>query len=290
MILLSFSSCVSQDVIERACYQTLSASTPVCMCNETVSTPIPPEFVITAEGDTISTPTAEEMVPEQAFPLSDGTLIFSADFETGDLSTFETDDAEYFGKGSFYACDVVSQPAIGNHSAALTIGSGDTTAAYLFVYKVPASPLGIYSADFYIPGNILTSDWWNVWQWKSEDNNYEMPVISLNLISRGPTLFANLFYTPGGSAENESVQIIQSDPIPFPADQWVNITGRYLASSDTSGYVEIYQDGTKIFDIKNIQTQSGGARILWSVNSYADRIAPDPATIYVDNIKIYEAR
>lgn len=279
--------CMSQEFIERACYQTLSASTPVCFCPDNQST-LPP---IETEAPHTLQPLTGEYPTEHTSPAQpSGNLIFNADFESGDFSMFEGNDAEFFGKGVYFNHSIVTQPAIGNFAASLSIGSGDTTAAYLFTYRVPSTPLGIYSADFYIPGNVLTSDWWNVWQWKSEDNTYEIPVISLNIISRGTALYAHLFYTPDGVAENGSEHISQSDPIPFPTDRWVNITGYYMSDSADTGYVEIYQDGVMIFDVRNIRTKPGGENILWSVNSYADRIAPDPTTIYVDNISIYESR
>lgn len=287
MMTVVLSGCMSQEVIERACYQTLSASTPVCFCPDNQST-LPP---IETEAPPTLQPSTGENLSENSFPSQpSGNMIFKADFESGDFSMFEGNDAEFFGKGVYFNHSIVTQPAIGNFAASLSIGSGNTTAAYFFTYRVPSTPLGIYSADFYIPGNILTGNWWNVWQWKSEDNGYEIPVISLNILNRGAALYANLFYSPNGDADTPSEHIPQSDPIPFPTDRWVNITGYFMASSDETGYVEIYQDGTKIFDIRNIATKPGGKNVFWSVNSYADRIAPDPATIYVDNISIYESR
>lgn len=280
-LVLTLGGCMSQEVIERACYQTLSASTPVCFCPEVECDPAPVE---TEAPPVEVVPTNDVIIPPPT-----GRLIFRGDFESGNFALFEGDDAEFFGKGVYYNHSIVTKPAIGQYSAALSIGSGNTTAAYLFTYRVPSTPLGIYSADFYVPGNILTGDWWNVWQWKSEDNSFELPVISLNLINHGASLYAHLFYTPGGRAGNEIEEITQSDPIPFPTDRWVNITGAFFAASDETGYVEIYQDGIKIFDVKGIPTKPGGKNVYWSVNSYADRIAPDPATIYLDNISIYES-
>jgi hypothetical protein len=288
--LFTFTACVSQRDIEIACLKTLSASTPICSCNQTSNNPKVEKTVQPLPQTLPQNPSVVENTPVPASPDIKGKLIFSADFESGNLSAFKTADAEALGKGVFFQQGIVNSPAIGKSAASLTIGSGDTTASYLFVYKVPSTPLGVYSADFYIPGSIMPGDWWNIWQWKSEDNAFNKPVININLARHGSQLTANLFYTPGGMGDNDSQEIIQSNPIPFPIDQWVNITGFYFARNDNTGYVEIYQDGTKIFDIRDIQTLPGNEKVFWSVNSYADRIAPNPATIYVDNIRIFESK
>lgn len=288
---LSITGCIFQKDIDLAYQQTLSASSPVSIYSNStdnqqiggiVGTAVP-SFTIPKTGNSQLT-----FTPKLTKLLSPENYIFKADFETGDFSSFTGSDAEYFGKGEFYEHKIVTGPALGNYSAALTIGSGDSTAAYLFTYKVPTTALGYYSVDYYIPSNVIPDDWWNVWQWKSRDESYNKPIITLNLLQKNGVLLVNMFYTPGGINTNPTQQIIQENPIAFPIDQWVNITGYYLAKSDDSGYVVIYQNGVKIFEKSEIQTKPGDADIFWSVNSYADKISPNPATIYVDNLNISE--
>lgn len=218
-----------------------------------------------------------------------GMVIFNADFEAGNLSYFDGDRGEIFGKGVYWDVDVVNTPVIGNYSASLTIGSGSSTAAYMFTYRYPSTPLASYSTDYYIPSSVdPIGGWWNVWQWKSIDNYYNKPIFSINLIKRSGVLQAVLFYTPGGISSNSSQTIYQGVPIPFPTDRWVNLSADYYSINNTAGYVVIYQDSIKIFEKFNINTKPGNKAVLWSINSYADRISPNPATIYVDNVKITE--
>lgn len=292
VILFIFTGCVSQKEIERACYQTLSASTPVCMCNSGKNNPkaletAPASIPIQPVAATAVLPLSSTISPPLPSP-NPADYIFKADFESGDLSAFTDPAGEYFGKGNFSKESITSNPAIGNFSAALTIGSGPGTAAYLFTYKVPATPLGYYSADFYIPKNIVPGAWWNIWQWKSKNEEFSKPTIDLNILKDKGIFHIYMDYTPGGDPANPTELIIQDKFIEFPVDRWVNITGYYMAANDNSGYVIIYQDGIKIFEERGIQTKPGNEDILWSVNSYADQISPNPATIYVDNVSIAE--
>jgi hypothetical protein len=286
-LIILLTGCISQKAIETACLQTLSASTPVCACEAAIKETEPPQviqqvIVVTATQQ----PTVANTEPPP--PPKPGRIIFSADFESGDLSVFDGKDGEYFGKGVFYDIGVVKSPAQGNYSAALTIGSGPSTAAYLFTYDVPATPLGYYSADFFVPGNIITGDWWNVWQWKSVDESYTKPIIHLNIIRDHGYFYLVMFYTAGGTTANPDAIIEPINSHIFPPDQWVNITGYYYSASDESGYVEVYMDGVKVYELRNIVTKPGNQNVLWSVNSYAGEISPDPATFYVDNLKIGE--
>lgn len=272
----------------------LPPNTPTAMPTST-GTPVPTTTPIatstptaTSTSTTTNTPTTTPTVaaPTPTSITSGGGTVFLSDFESGDFSTFDGSAGEIFGKGTYYDLSVVSSPAIGSYSAALTIGSGRNTAAYLFTYAVPTTDLGVYSVDMYVPGNIVPDDWWNVMQWKSVDNTYNKPVIHMNILGESGNLMLYMFYTAGGVSSNPDVLVSPINPIPFPTDRWVNITGYYMAKSDSSGFVEIYQDGVKVYDMRGFMSKPGDKDVLWSVNSYADRISPNPATIYVDNMKI----
>ncbi len=120
------------------------------------------------------------------------------------------------------------------------------------------------------------------------DNTYNMPIIHLNVLKSGGGLVATMFYTPGGSSANTTQKIVQTNPIAFPTDRWVNITGYYKSMSDNTGSVVFLQDGVKIYEKTGFMTKPGNKDVLWSVHSYADAITPNPATIYFDNIRISE--
>jgi hypothetical protein len=245
-----------------------------------------PTKTATKTATKTNTPTPIRSFTPTATSGTTGSTIFFAGFETGNYSEF-TGKGEIFGKGNYYEPKIVTSPAIGNYATSLSISTGTSTAAYLFTYTVPSTPLGVYSADFYVPSNIQPSDWWNVWQWKSVDETYNKPIFHLNLLKDdNGMLQCVMFYTAGGINTSPDVLIAQDNPIAFPTDRWVHLTGYYMSKSDNTGYMEFYQDGVKIFDIRNIMTKPGNKNVLWSINSYASRISPDPATIYIDNMKI----
>ena len=228
-------------------------------------------------------------------PVDDGeslteNIIFDADFESGDFSYFDATRGEVFGKGVYYSASVVSSPAIGNYSAALSIGSGASTAMYLFAYTVPATPLAVYSADYYITITSVPADWWSVWQWKSVNETYDKPVISINILEDAGKLQLVTFYTPDGDSSNPTEMFGQEFPIAFPSNQWVNIKGYFYSKADNTGYVQIYQDDVLVFEKTGFKTKPGTESddVLWSIQSYADEVTPNPLTIYVDNMTIAE--
>lgn len=241
-----------------------------------------------------ASPTLIPSVTTAPASTNPSSVIYNADFESGNFqsltgnTSWEGPIGAYFGKGVYHKEEVVKSPAKGNYAAALTIGSGDTTAAYLFTYAAafPSSGKGTYSADYYIPSTITPSDWWNIWQWKSKDTTYDKPIISLNLVKINGVLQLRMSYVPGGTSANATQMIYQTNPIPFPTDTWVTVSGYYEAKTDNTGLVRIYQNGTQVFEKTGIMTKPGNAPVLWSVNSYADAISPNPATIYVDNMTV----
>lgn len=296
IILIFLSACVSQRDIEIACLQTLSVITPICMCDTPIpkenlssSTPTPPAVTNENPPQMNNTPVSPQ--PASIALPAVSNVIFRANFENGEFSPlFAEPNGDYFGKGIFYSHKVVSEPAIGNYSAALTIGSGDSTAAYLFVYRVPATPLAVYSVDYWVPQEIIPGTWWNVWQWKSINEYFDKPIIDLDILRIDGILQVVMFYTPGGISNNETQTVYQTKPISFPTDRWVNITAHFLSKDDGTGFATIFQDGQKILELTNIHTRPGNEPVLWSINSYADEIFPNPATIYIDNVTIGEAQ
>lgn len=215
--------------------------------------------------------------------------IFNADFEAGDLSYFRPGVGEVFGKGKNYAAYTVSNPAVGNYSAALQIGSASGTAMYLYSYVAPEiGREAIYSVDYYIPGDVVPSNWWNVQQWKSKNTTYNKPMVSLNILKYGGVMQLVMFYTPGAIATNATQTIWQDNPVTFPQDRWVNVTTFYRLATDNTGYIVVYQDAEKVFEKTGFATVPSSDPWFWSVNSYADRISPNPATIYVDDMRIIQ--
>ncbi len=84
-----------------------------------------------------------------------------------------------------------------------------------------------------------------------------------------------------------------STQIALPVGRWVHIEAFLHQSNGFDGAMTFWQDGTKIFDFTGIRTSfnncnynSWCADNEWSVNLYSDGIAPNPATMYIDDAAI----
>jgi len=305
--------CVKQSTVQGCSYQNVlyqkgtqfrnscntctcsTAGTVTCTTKVCAVTPTPTKAAVSTVTPSPSPTPAAVIVTPTPITSAEVTKMY-ADFETGTFqsltgsTTAEGPNGAYFGKGVYSDIKTVATPAMGAKSAALTIGSGSTTAAYLFTYSpvVPATSYGKYTAWYYVPSTITPSDWWNIWQWKSYSTTYDKPIFTLNLVKNNGVLQLRFAYVPGGTSANATQNIWQTSPIAFPTDTWVKIEGYYYASATATGFAQVYQNGVKILEKTNVMTKPGGQKVLWSVNSYADAISPNPATIYIDNMSIKE--
>jgi hypothetical protein len=50
--------------------------------------------------------------------------------------------------------------------------------------------------------------------------------------------------------------------------------------------VVVLVDGAQLWDVSGNPTAVSEQKLFWSVNNYAENIAPDPCTIYVDDMEI----
>jgi len=183
----------------------------------------------------------------------------------------------------------------GNYAVALTIDTGGFSnsgayAAYLFYWDQLPGNAYYYSAWYYIPAGTHPQDWWNVWQWKSTYNgntSNSVPMFALDIRekSTGP-LNLLLIYRPDLRDKVEYTQNVMN----VPTDQWFQIETFYKKGYNNNGQVIVWQDGTEIFNLSNVQTTESDNTVYWSVNHYTDNIIPSLSSIYIDDAAISTSR
>jgi hypothetical protein len=151
-----------------------------------------------------------------------------------------------------------------------------------------------YSVWFYFPiaytPNGTPNNWWNIFQWKSKSASQGKndPMFNLEVGNWGGQMY--LYLCPPAFV-NGGICYPQSGPpyTSIPVGQWTHVEARYVCSGlSNGGHVTVWQDGTQLWDIANVQTRYGysDAECSWSVNNYSNGLSPSPATIYVDDAKI----
>jgi hypothetical protein len=268
-----------------------SVSTAHPMADHETLGAIPTETLTAILAETL-TATPATPTPMVTTPQSEGPILWSADFETGDFSQWEGPngwDGGVFNSGTGIANVTTEIAHSGQESAKLTIttGDGQDHGTRLFRWKesrITTLPALCFSVWYFFPEPYSTPDgWWNVFQWKSkrnpDDSSSNEVVWSLNAhrFSDGGFRF---FLTQKYAGKN----YVQSNAM-IPIARWFQVEACLKKAVDSTGYLVIWQDGVMIFNQHNVQT-AFSSDLVWSVNNYSSAILPSPATIYVDDAVI----
>jgi hypothetical protein len=230
--------------------------------------------------------------------LNSGSVLWSANMETGDLSQWSIPDlpgGPNAGGGIFNSgiatasVDSVALSHGGLHSARLFIEAHEdsetaTSGARLFRWLEPEThPELYYSVWYYFPQRYVPNGhpaWWNVQQWKSKHAGGNDPFFALNVgTDSGGSMF---FYVYDQHSTKSYVQKLKS----LPDSQWVHVEAFYKCAGDSSGHVAFWQDGVQLFDIPEVQTRYADGNCAWSVNNYSNGLQPSGASIYIDDAAI----
>src|SRR5215469_13903080 len=189
-----------------------------------------------------------------------GSVLWSADMETGDLSQWSVPDApggQNAGGGVFNSgfatsrVDAVGFAHSGLHAATLlinTLNAGDlpTSGTRLFRWREPEKYAELYySVWFYFPEHYVPNGhppWWNVFQWKSKRPGANDPFMTLNVGNRSDG--AMYFYLYDKSTNNSHGQSIKN----IPEGQWFRVEAFYKCSATNNGHVTLWQDGVQILE------------------------------------------
>jgi hypothetical protein len=233
------------------------------------------------------------VAPACTFARPDG-VVWSAGHETNDLSDWRAGG----GGGPFTSgtASVTTSSAYahrGVRSARLQIVAPGTyeSGARLFRWKEPRSMTrAYYSAWLYFPRTYEAPDWWNVFQFKSRIGTRNDPVWIVNVGNRPPTnhMYLYLYYwlANGPHAGETGPRHYEQTALDLPVGRWVHLEAYLAQSGAYSGHIIVWQDGTKLFDLRNVRTHYPGGDNEWSVDNYAQNLTPSTATIYVDDAAI----
>ena len=233
--------------------------------------------------------------PTAETPPDTSSIVWKATHEDGDLREWqEHGDFITQGKSAYY--NMITSPVHGgNYAVSLTIdtegfSNSGAYAAYLFYWDQLPGDAYYYSAWYYLPEGTQPQDWWNVWQWKSTyngstDNSVPMFALDIREKSTGQ-LNLLLIYRPDLRDKVEYKQNIMS----VPTGQWFQIETYYKKGHNNNGQVIVWQDGTEIFNLSNVQTTESDNTVYWSINHYTDNIIPSLCSIYIDDAAISTSR
>ena len=243
-------------------------------------------------------------------------VLWYADHETGNLHQWSIPDAEHPGGGVLNTgAELVTAKATqavvhsGKFAAEATIrdafrANGDkavrlmrwTTDAYDRGGK--ELPLEAYYSTWmflpeaydptkHAPWDPGDGGWWNVFQFKSHDEqDISQPIWSLN-VAKNPNNGILTFYLYSQINRQKSWQ--QKNPVPIPIGRWFHLEAFYLAKAAETGEIRIWLDGQLILEATEVRTSVNPNRenVVWGIGNYTNHIMGGPekgtATIYFDD-------
>jgi hypothetical protein len=277
---------------------TLAPQTPTEAPPETV-VPSPTEPPAQAQEPTASPPSTpssggqlSNAEPTETRARNRGTVLWSADMETGDLSQWalpgsprasnEGGGVYDVQSGSVSVTDTVAHS--GRYSLEMTIDNGAGAAQAARIFRWHENPVMAYYSIWYLfPQTYTPAQWWNVMQFKSKATYPRDTLWELNVGNRpGGEMYFYLFDWQQRISHDQTVGDI-------PVGRWVHVEVLYRRSTTKNGRITVWQDGVPLFDLRNVQTATSGD-VQWSVDNYTDQISPGPATIYADDAMISTRR
>lgn len=261
---------------------------------------------------------------ESPEPVKDESILWSADYEEGNLDDWEFYDYEFAGGGVFNSggldVQVVAEFGLahtGVYSAKATISnayralSGKRAVRMTRWTDRPWDDAGFYfpneayystwmyfpktyNPNKYAPWDPGDGGWWNLMQFKANDElGVAQEIWSLGVDHDDKTgeMSFNLF-----SFQNNPSSHRQVNPVAIPVGEWVHVEAYYRPSSGKSGQITIWQDGVKILDASGIQTALTAAEeyAIWSLENHTDHIVGDDedgsATVFFDDSVISTKR
>ena len=137
--------------------------------------------------------------------------------------------------------------------------------------------------------------WWNIFQFKSKDeNDVSQPLWTMNVAQDEDTGENYVYLYTKYNSPPSRPQV--GDPKTVPVGRWVHFEAFYRASR-SNGRITIWQDGDRIIDADNVVTLppgGGDGQLVFGVGNYTDHIAggtvEGTATIYFDDAAVSRER
>jgi len=186
--------------------------------------------------------------------------------------------------------DIVTEPVhSGRYAAAFTLNTEDTSGGQARCVRQGVLPTSAYyGAWYFVPARAKTNGRnWNLFFFQGGDGPGPRMrnLWSVTLVDgRNDSLELVLFGTLPGKVYRPPA------PTPIPIGSWFHIELFLKRAVDDTGEVALYQDGTLLFEVKNLVTDDDSAFEQWYVGNLADDLAPSNSTLYVDDVSIRAQR
>ena len=214
-----------------------------------------------------------------------GEVSWTAQVETGDLTEWTEDGQGY----DFQVAEARIAPGTGHSRSgdyaleATLEGIGDVLPQAV-MFRTNELREGFYSAWYLVEQNYDANFWVIMkfqgdrpWQGQATNDRFDID------LSRSPDdgrLHLELDEFGGSSTLS---------PMPVPINAWFRIEAFYRSTPDANGRLVVWQDGELVFDTGERPT-APSATVAFGVGAVAWRVAPLPATIWIDDLEIRAAR
>lgn len=150
------------------------------------------------------------------------------------------------------------------------------------------------------PRNDPNNDggWWNIFQFKSDNNAGSQPVVVLDIYNENDAMYAGLVikdYPDDNSDSHTQEYILQTSPIRLLPNEWHHLEMMYVKSKQYDGKIKVWQNGILIFEEENIRTVlPPGETATWGIGNYTDYIdggiEKGTATVHFDDAVVSTVR
>lgn len=231
----------------------------------------------------------------------EGPIAWQDDFETGDLSLWPTDK----GAGGESDSGLCSRPSegvsdeqahSGQYSLKATINTrlGTAGCRQFRKHEVGLGQPLYYSAWFYFPEQIQVNGFWNLFQFKANQNGESGVFWKLDVDNRptGEMMWILVWDgpiegpTPGMHGRREYPHSLMT----LPVGQWTHVEVYLKQSSGFDGEIIVWQDGVELFNMSGVRTKFASGYQNWSVNNYGNNLSPASVTLYIDDVVISTER
>lgn len=120
--------------------------------------------------------------------------------------------------------------------------------------------------------------WWNVFQFKSDNDAGSQPVAVVNLWWNDQTNAMEFYldtkdYPDPTSDNHTNTNWAQADPVPVPVGRWFHLEAHFVKGTSDDGGITVWQDGTEILKATAITTELS-EQTAWGIGNYTDHIQP----------------
>lgn len=256
----------------------------------------------------VTTPAIEPQQPvSDAHPgckVNPDSIVWSADFETADLSQWRIDNDARTIEADSGACSrpekgvSTEQAHSGRYSMKMTIDTL-TGVAGCRQFRRPEPWSGetyYYSAWFYIPELVHVDNFWNIFQFKSQSATESSDVfwkLDIRDTEEGVMRVFPVWkgYVPGPHQGDPIEQhMYRQSLVAIPVGKWFHLEVYLKQSEKYDGHIIVWQDGVEILNEQNVVTKYEGGVQGWSVNHYGANLTPATSSIYIDDVIISTER